>query len=79
MYWRTGKYNYQNMQHRKMLDILTTQMWQVCLSVLFFCMFMTIILKFLMCFLVTRFHHNECNFVTPTNHSNYSNKNTLFY
>jgi len=41
-------------------------------------MFMTIILKFFMCFCATRLHHNECNFVTSTNHSNYSVQNTLF-
>jgi hypothetical protein len=66
------------MLHRKFLDIFTTYMWQVCLSFLFVYMFVTIIQLFLMCFCVTRFHHHECNFVTPTNHSNYSVQNTLF-
>jgi hypothetical protein len=34
--------------------------------------------KRLMCFCVTRFHHNERNFFTPTNHLNCSVQSTLF-
>lgn len=52
---------------------------KVIVFVFFLSMFVTITLKFLMCFSVTRFYHSELNFVTPHNlvtltlHATYKN------